>query len=193
VALRLSWRPALLQHRKIESFAQGALLVGLAVVALACGDPVQDAAVAALGGESAGVPVGPNHRPGQPCNVCHTPGGVGKPAFTVAGTIYREKGRPAVLGNVDVLLTDATGRSKTLRSNCAGNFYVEAEQFTPQSPFWVSLAYAGQRIDMESPIFREGSCAGCHSEPASPRSAGAVFMTDEPEKAALFPSSPCVD
>ncbi len=54
-----------------------ALLVAVAVLATlavggACGgDPVHDEEVAALGPEPGGGAPGPEHRPGQPCLVCH--------------------------------------------------------------------------------------------------------------------------
>ena len=157
-----------------------------------CGDPVADAAVSALGPEAADVPPGPKHRPGQPCVVCHGPSGDAKPAFSLAGTLYREKGNPVVLGHADVTVTDAGGRKFVARSNCAGNFYVASDQFAPVAPFWVSVSYLAETIDMESPVYREGSCAACHREPAGSLSAGAVFLT-ESDRAKLIPVVPCVD
>ena len=52
----------------------------------ACGDPVHDARVAALGDERPGVPAGPNHRPGQPCLACH--GGDGPSDVELAVAAY---------------------------------------------------------------------------------------------------------
>jgi mono/diheme cytochrome c family protein len=169
------------------------LVVSLALgfVASACGDPVADAAVAALGSEAPGVPPGPEHRPGQPCVVCHGASGVARPAFSLAGTIYRMKGEAAVLADAEVVITDGSGRSHTARSNCAGNFYVQPSEFSPVAPTWVTVKFAGQSIQMESPIFREGSCAACHGERLGPQSAGAVFLTDEPQVAAQLPGTTC--
>jgi hypothetical protein len=152
---------------------------------------VQDARVASLGPEAPGVPVGPNHRPGQPCLACHRDGGDAKPAFAMAGTIYREKGALLALGNVDVELTDAGGRKHVARSNCVGNFYIDPAAFTPTYPVWVTLRSGAHSIDMDSPIYREGSCATCHSDPAGPTSAGPVYLTDEPDKAQMFTPTPC--
>jgi hypothetical protein len=165
--------------------------VGLAAL-LGCGDPVADAAVSALGPEAPGVPPGPNHRPGQPCLVCHGPSGAATSAFSLAGTLYREKGKPEVLGHADVTVTDALGRKFVARSNCGGNFYVGAAAFTPQAPFWISVAYLAETIEMESPVYREGSCATCHREPVGPLSAGAVFLA-EADRATLIPQLPCVE
>ena len=78
--------------------------------AISCYDPVHDQEVAALGGEAPGVPQGPLHRPGQPCNVCH--GGIG-PAnlrFSVAGTVYQYSVSPSPAANgATVQLQDVTG------------------------------------------------------------------------------------
>ena len=168
------------------------LLVGCwgALAALAC-DPVQDSLVASLGPEASGVSRGPNHRPGQPCLACHHDGGQARPSFSIAGTIYREKTAIVALADVDIELTDNAGHKFVARSNCAGNFYVGPDMFSPTFPVWVGLRDGSHSITMESPIYREGSCATCHSEPASPMSAGHVYLTDEPEKAALFPATPC--
>jgi hypothetical protein len=169
-------------------FPCGILAGGL----LGCGDPAADAAVSALGPETPGVPPGPKHRPGQPCLVCHGPSGAARSPFSLAGTLYREKGKPAVLGRADVAVTEATGRKFVVRSNCAGNFYVSPVDFTPRAPFWVSVTYLAETIDMESPVYREGSCASCHHEPAGALSAGAVFLV-EPDRAKLIPVVPCTD
>lgn len=159
---------------------------------IGCGDPVADAAVSALGAEAPGVPPGPKHRPGQPCVVCHGPSGAARPAFSFAGTVYREKGKPTALGRADVTISDAAGRKFVARSNCAGNFYVDAAQFTPQPPFWVSVTFLAETIEMESPVFREGSCAACHHEPAGALSAGAVFLV-ESDRAKYLPVLPCLE
>jgi mono/diheme cytochrome c family protein len=163
----------------------------LALGVIACGDPIEDAAVSALGPEPAGQSPGPFHRPGQPCVTCHGPSGAAKSAFAFAGTVYREKGKTQPLGDVDIVVTDATGRTVTTRSNCAGNFFVGPDQATLTPPWWVTMRHGTLTIDMESPVYREGSCATCHRDPAGPASAGAVYMTDEPEKAQQLPTTTC--
>jgi hypothetical protein len=175
--------------------ARGWVMACLAIVhlAIACGDPVNDALVASLGPEAPGVPPGPLHRPGQPCLACHHDGQPEAGSFSLAGTIYREKGRRDPIGKVEVLVLDARGRRFSAHSNCAGNFYVRPEEFMPATPFWLTLKLGDQSIDMESPVFREGSCATCHAETLGPRSAGLVFMADEPDKVAALPQGPCVE
>jgi hypothetical protein len=157
----------------------------------ACSDPTEQAAIAALGPEPAGARPGPLHRPGQPCVTCHGASGAAEPAFALAGTIYREKGKLQPLADVDVLVVDGAGRTLSARSNCAGNFWMDARQLPLVPPLWVTLRHGQMTIDMESPFFREGSCAACHSEPLGPTSAGAIYMTDDPEKALLLPETTC--
>ena len=160
------------------------------LAAASCQDPTVESAIAALGPEDRGVSPGPLHRPGQPCVLCHGDGGTAR-TFVVAGTIYRDKGRPTVAPGAKVLFLDADGHGFTAEANCAGNFYVEPRQWAPRFPLWVTLAAGNYTIDMESRIFRDGSCASCHFEPAGPASAGAVFLTDDPLAQITLPAVPC--
>lgn len=155
-------------------------------------DPENEARRRLLGPEDPGVPVGPLHRPGQSCVVCHSPGGDAEP-YSVAGTIYRDIMTSLPLADVEVLLVDAGARTFTARTNCAGNFYVKPSEFTPVSPLWVSLRLGADVIDMESPIHREWSCAGCHGDPTGPTSAGHVFLAADDLAASRLPLRPCRD
>jgi hypothetical protein len=150
----------------------------LLALPVGCADPVREQAVAALGGEDPGVEPGPLHRPGQPCLVCHD--AAGPSVFSLAGTVYaRPEGRVPV-AKVTVELIDADGQAFKAVTNCAGNFLVRPEDYTPRYPLWVTLAVGDQKIDMESPVFRDGSCASCHGDPKGPASAGhAYFLLDE--------------
>jgi hypothetical protein len=144
----------------------------------ACGDPIRDQAVSALGGEERGVEPGPLHRPGQPCLVCHDSHEAS--AFALAGTIYARAAGRVPLDRVKVLLTDSSGKNFEATTNCAGNFFLRRLREDPKYPVWVTLAVDDKKIDMESPIFREGSCAACHTDPIGPASAGhAYFLLDE--------------
>jgi hypothetical protein len=160
------------------SFVSRILLVGL-VGGAACSDPVRDQAIAALGDEAPGVEPGPLHRPGQPCLACH--GDTHEaPVFSVAGTVYaRAQGRvPVAKATVELVDSDAHHFNAT--TNCAGNFFIRPDEFQPHYPLWVTVAVGSQTLDMESPMFREGSCAVCHSDPKGPASAGhAYFLLDE--------------
>jgi hypothetical protein len=168
-----------------------ALLLASGAAALLGCNPELDSQVAALGPETAGIAPGPTHRPGQPCLVCHHEGGPAQPAFAMAGTIYRQKGVGLAIGNVDVELTDPTGRKIVARSNCAGNFYVAPADFPLVYPVWVALRSGTHSIEMESPIYREGSCATCHANQVGPSSAGPAYLTDEPAKVQQFTVTPC--
>jgi mono/diheme cytochrome c family protein len=160
----------------LPSFAKLAVLA-LAFLWAGCADPVRTSAIEALGPETA-VPVGPLHRPGQPCGVCHADDGNAGP-FSVSGTVYLTKGSTKPAARVEILLFDAANRSHRVRTNCAGNFYVRPGELRPVYPLWVTLRHGTHRTEMESPMFREGSCAACHSESAGPRSAGPVFLAED--------------
>jgi len=182
-----------LAHPRWRSSATGATLaaLALAMMNLGCSDPVREANIAALGPEEPAVRAGPLHRPGQPCVVCHSKETLGESVFSIAGTVYRTKGAPDPMNMVNVTVVDAAGRSHKARTNCAGNFWIRSEEFVPQTPYWVTLQLGEHSIDMETPVFREGSCAVCHLEPAGPSSAGAVYLTDDAEIAKLIPRTTC--
>jgi hypothetical protein len=153
-----------------------------------CGDPVPDGAVAALGPEDPTVPPGPSHRPGQPCVVCHQVGGKAS-AFGLAGTVYADATSRKPLGGVSVIILDAANAEYTSSTNCAGNFYIRPEQFTPAYPIWVTLRAGRVQRDMASPAYREGSCAACHTDPTGPASAGHVYLIDDPTTQTAPPSN----
>lgn len=159
-------------------------------MAPACANPVIDAQIEALGGEQANVEEGPFHRPGQPCLLCHGPY-FGAPEFSVAGTIFADqKGAYfKTVEDVEVVLTDAIGESRTKVTNCIGNFYFFKDEWDPQFPLAAEIRYpvydpnTGEKMmetvtgsdglptertvrkvkAMGSWISRDGSCASCHS------------------------------
>ncbi len=159
------------------------LCVALPLAPIAAGalagscDPVHDDAVAALGGETPGVPRGPLHRPGQPCLVCHD-GASGDPsAFSMAGTIYTDANALTPLVGGVVTLQGADGTSVTTTTNAAGNFYLTPDGFAPKYPVYVTgVASGSTTVIMHSHIGGNGSCAGCHADPASPSSPGHVYF-----------------
>jgi hypothetical protein len=146
----------------------------LASCTAACADPVRDQAIAALGGEAQGVGRGPLHRPGQPCLVCHDSGEAS--AFSVAGTVYARAESRIPLNEVAIQLVDSSGRRFNAVTNCAGNFFVRPSDLAVHYPLWVTMAVGAQNIDMESPVYRDGSCAACHTDPKGPTSAGHVYL-----------------
>jgi hypothetical protein len=157
--------------------------ISWALVALApgCGtDPTLGAVIDRLGPEQRGVPQGPEHRPGQPCVTCHHGSGPGEPEFSLAGTLYVDRDRALPLEGASIELIDAREQRRTATSNCAGNFYIEADDWQPQYPVWVEVRFGAISIAMETAIQREGACATCHSDPPGPGSAGHVYLSEEP-------------
>jgi hypothetical protein len=149
------------------------------MLASACDDPVLKARAESLGPDEGPYEEGPKHRAGDPCTWCHTEGGSAEPAFDLAGTIYARKDSAEPLPGVQVRLFDASGRQLTLESNQAGNFFVEDGELSLEFPLWVKLEQAGEVTAMQTPIFRERSCAACHLEPRSPKSAGRVYFVED--------------
>jgi hypothetical protein len=143
-----------------------ALLVVFSIVA-AC-DPVHNDEVAALGGETPGVPHGPLHRPSQPCLLCHG-------NFSVAGTVFVDPTNRQAAQNVAVDLTDSQGHTFTATTNEAGNFYVRTGEFQPVYPMKVALRYGGVTASMTADVGRNGACASCHFDPPGPSSPGHVY------------------
>jgi hypothetical protein len=154
-----------------------AMLTLLASGAAAC-DPVRSDEVAALGDEAPGVGPGPSHRPGQPCLLCHD-GKLGSPTeFAVAGTVFRLPTTREPVSGATVTLKGADGSSYDATTNGAGNFYVLPTQWTPSYPMHASIVAERQTVTMKTHIGRDGSCAGCHFDPAGPRSYGHVSLVD---------------
>ena len=150
-------------------------LGALAVLAGCSLDPVRDEAVRDLGPEAPGVHPGPGHRAGQPCLVCHD-GARATPALSVAGTVYGALDSSTPLAGVGVTLTDAAGGIQIASTNAAGNFYLESSRWQPTFPLRVVIHYADITAPMSTLVGRDGSCAGCHTDPATRISPGRVFV-----------------
>lgn len=151
---------------------------GAGSIALGSCDPVHTGAVAALGGEAPGIPPGPLHRPGQPCLDCHDGASGDPPAFTMAGTVYLEASTLVPASGAAVTLADVNGNTTVAVANAAGNFYLSPSDFNPTYPVHVtSIAVMGSTAVMHSHIGGNGSCAGCHTDPAGPDSPGHVYAT----------------
>jgi len=128
----------------------------------------------------------PEHRPGQPCLVCHRESfHPGDDVFVIAGTIFLratdsdKKG----LRDADVVITDAQEREIIARTNHAGNFMITVDEgrdmprqkkngklkigFHPEFPLHVRIRQGADEIEMQSLVWRDGSCAGCHRGPTA--------------------------
>jgi len=159
-------------------------LGALAVVGACDANPVHDNDVAALGPEPSGSP-GPEHRPGQPCLVCHGGEGPASLQFSVGGTIYQSQSGALVGQNgATVTMNDTNGTTATATTNTVGNFYVLESQWTPTFPVHVdAVTYGDTTTDMITHIGRDGSCATCHSDPPGGDLVGHVYLApgDEPD------------
>lgn len=135
------------------------------------------------------------HRPGQPCLVCHREGySPGDDVFAIAGTIFLratdddEDG----LRDAEVVVTDALDREFRALTNKAGNFMVKVKEgrdtrqkdegkleigYQPEYPLRVKVVFGTDEVEMQSLIWRDGSCAGCHrGETATASSVEKVFV-----------------
>ncbi len=163
---------------KLPRAAMAALLGVLSLSACIGTSPEE-----ALRAEQGDAPDGnPEHRPGQPCLVCHgadySPGG---PVFVLAGTIYDKSSDPNSngLSGAEVSFLDAANHEFTALTNRKGNFMVRVRTdlsapkqrskgqldipWQPVFPISVGVTSAGgEERAMESQIWREGSCAACH-------------------------------
>jgi hypothetical protein len=111
--------------------------------------------------------------------VCHDGNGPGTMVFSFAGTVYKYEETNEPLANAIVRLADAKNHQHVTGTNCAGNFFVQKTDFDPIYPVWVRLDFGEFPTEMTSPIYREGSCAACHSDPPTPISAGHVFLVNQ--------------
>ncbi len=138
----------------------GALAVG------ACSDPVPDGQIKALGDEDPNVPQGEYHRAGQPCVTCHTKYGPASDSpFSVAGTIFAQPGGAVGVDGAFVGMTDTSGSSFIVKTNCVGNFFVKKEEWDPAFPIFVRVYKGNAARTMQGQIGRERSCANCHKDP----------------------------
>lgn len=155
-------------YRLRSSFRSEAMRLVSALGSVSC---VSALLFIALGGcssssedEETGESTGPLMRPGQNCLRCHQENETvdgDPPPWTAGGTVYASDDAADDEGveGVKVTLTDIEGTVVELTTNSAGNFFTS----TPLvSPWWVSLEYQGQTVDMPVPP-PAGSCNACHS------------------------------
>lgn len=149
--------------RPLEPLAVLAALA-LSAASLSCRyDPVPQEIIDDLGPEQGTADA--NHRPGQPCVVCHGPYGGVAPQMAFGGTLYAFDPDNNVIvpaPGVNVTVFDSAGDSRIACSGPSGNFYLEQQN-------WVDVAYplkvrAGS-VPMTSLIGRDASCGGCHRAP----------------------------
>jgi hypothetical protein len=152
------------------------------LVASACGNPAVDARIEALGEEDPDVPPGEHHRPGQPCVLCHGPYYGAEPLMSIGGTVYATPSDDTPVAGAVVTLFDSQGDTRSVSTNCIGNFFITKDQWDPLFPLHAELAFEApgsgvqKRVVMSSRISRDGSCAACHEGTPNQGSPGWVYV-----------------
>jgi hypothetical protein len=148
--------------------------LAIIVLVLSCSsDPVTSGQIDALPGENPNAPIGEFHRAGQPCVLCHDPTGpASNSPFSVAGTVFAQPQNAVGVDQATVAMTDASGSSFTVTTNCVGNFFVRrpgsgdgGPTWDPEFPIFVRVFKNGLARTMQGQIGRERSCANCHTDP----------------------------
>jgi hypothetical protein len=169
---------------------------------------VRRAALTAAGLIAAcGIPEkGPLMSPGENCLECH--GGEGLPGealtvadpdsarrWTLAGTVFPSTDAAPGDGvrGAKVHVRDAGGKSFTLRTNQAGNFYsAEPVEF----PLRVSVEHDGRTQEME-PDVPYGGCNGCHRLPPRGDAPGRISVAGDADGLAtgplMLPGESCLE
>lgn len=130
---------------------------------VACSNPVVDDAVARLGPERG--PENGEHRPGQPCVLCHSDVGPAKTHFSLGGTIFANADATRGAEGVEVRVA-TPDRELVVVTNRAGNFWVPRGGQPLVFPLSVTIYKPGvARLPMTTLVRREPSCATCHFRP----------------------------
>jgi hypothetical protein len=157
------------------------ILMICASTLVGCPSPVSDDAIDKLGGECDGVGENEFHRAGQPCVLCHGEYLAVGPIMALGGTIFATPSQPVPVEGVRVTLTDANGVTMEKTTNCIGNFFFTAEEWTPAFPVHAEITCPipgtedTRRLVMGTRVSRDGSCAGCHFGPPAFDSPGWVY------------------
>lgn len=140
------------------------------------------------------------HRPGQPCLLCHGgdyfPIPAGGLELALAGTVYGAIDDPEDRGleGVEVVITDALGLEVRAASNRTGNFFavIDSGVSAPvqrnkgrvavpralEYPLSVLIRQGANEQRMQTKIWRAGSCAHCHGPLPGRASVGRVYLFD---------------
>ncbi len=127
---------------------------------------------------------GPVMSPGENCLGCHggvpsaTGRGGGARAWSFAGTVYLAPDAPTTAGveGAVVSVTDASGRTISVRSNLAGNLY-SAESLA--APLQACVEYAGVLRCMAGAA-PHGACNHCHAVPPLSGAPGRIVAGGTP-------------
>jgi hypothetical protein len=153
------------------------VLLGAASLAFssACvSNPVPDAEIDSLGPDT--TDPGPDHRPGQPCVICHSSGGpASDDPFAVGGTVFHDPASSVGVNGAKILFVDSIGSSpkNDVVTTASGNFFVREADWSPSFPFYVNVFNPadGTTGVMQSHVGRQPSCASCHRDAFTPAEA----------------------
>lgn len=112
--------------------------------------------------------------PGADCLRCHTPAGIaGSHPFTVGGTVYRTVSDDSATGlaKATIELVDSQGKTLTLRSNKAGNFF-STEKLSFPVAVEIQRDGATNRASVKAGPCTSGGCNACHVLPTRGRPRG---------------------
>ena len=116
--------------------------------------------------------------PGMACNGCHASSGGEAPRFSIAGTVYPTAHEPDLCNGAgsssgaQIVITGADGRTLTLSSNAAGNFYSQTAVKAPYSAKVVTAA--GTRAMTATQT--SGDCNGCHTQNGANGAPGRIML-----------------
>ena len=126
-----------------------------------------------LSGTGCGIPTdSPVMRPGDNCLRCHS--GERAQAWTVAGTLFASPTATTDMGveGASVFVTDANGKTLTLHTNGAGNFYTAEDLVFP-------LRIQAQRGSTQVGMLMrapDGACNSCHTDPPANGAPGRIYV-----------------
>ena len=167
-------------------------LLAAALAAPACGN----APATGDGGVSpldvvAGWSGSPVMDPGLDCLTCHSAGSstscstspcraAWRP-WSLAGTVYGspDAGTADGVAGVQVVVTDSTGKTLTLVSNAAGNFYTAEPLSFPLASLMVQNGKHRMAMNLDPSIAMPpqiGSCNLCHTQPPAFTAPGRLFV-----------------
>jgi hypothetical protein len=162
-------------------------------------------AVAALLAASCTPDEGPLMRPGENCLECH--GGAALPdepptvadrddarRWTIAGTVFPSvnAGEGEGVRGAKVHVRDANGRTFTLSTNRAGNFYTSEPVRFPLS---VSVEHGGIHHAMDDEV-QYGGCNACHRLPPRQEAEGRISIggdAEGDEGPLMMPGETCLE
>jgi hypothetical protein len=100
-------------------------------------------------------------KPGEKCITCHADDG--GPTLEAAGTVYETLHEPDDchgIGDLEVLIVDADGKTEVLTTNAAGNFL----RWTSFPKPYRAMVVRGTRVREMQTAQTDTDCNGCHTE-----------------------------